>query len=378
MIWYALRPLVESDPVRALGFLANCADPQVYKNIVRRIASDFDLNAKLMPQLVKVIAATLDRGDLLQARAGVQGVGDALQGLSGIQAPSNWSLLTDSNDAGIQEEASKLEPVFDQGIPMSAKDWLDLLDNQSRRNQAIRELAAFDDPKIAGIILRPYGRYLTDDRQATISTLSSRESFAGPLLQAMRNGQVKRADVSAFYARQIYNLGNNRLNKLLEEVWGQLRRSPEEKQKVINSWQSKLTLQVLAKASIANGETIFQSTCASCHSLYGEGGALGPHLDGSDRQNLYYLLENLIDPSAVLPQDYRMNVITLKDGRVLSGNVSAQTRHTLTIAGLDSVEMIPLSEVKKQEQFEQSTMPEGLLQALNDQGVADLIAFLQQ
>ena len=73
-----------------------------------------------------------------------------------------------------------------------------------------------------------------------------------------------------------------------------------------------------------------------------------------------------------------MNVITLKDGRVLSGNVSAQTRHTLTIAGLDSVEMIPLSEVKKQEQFEQSTMPEGLLQALNDQGVADLIAFLQQ
>jgi len=378
MIWYALRPLVESDPVRALGFLANCADPQVYKNIVRRIAFDFDLNAKLMPQLVKVIAATLDRGDLLQARAGVQGVGDALQGLSGIQAPSNWSLLTDSNDAGIQEEASKLEPVFDQGSPMSAKDWLDLLDNQSRRNQAIRELAAFDDPKIAGIILRPYGRYLTDDRQATISTLSSRESFAGPLLQAMRNGQVKRADVSAFYARQIYNLGNNRLNKLLEEVWGQLRRSPEEKQKVINSWQSKLTPQVLAKASIANGKTIFQSTCASCHSLYGEGGTLGPHLDGSDRQNLYYLLENLIDPSAVLPQDYRMNVITLKDGRVLSGNVSAQTRHTLSIAGLDSVEMIPLSEVKKQEQFEQSTMPEGLLQAWNDQGVADLIAFLQQ
>ncbi len=70
-------------------------------------------------------------------------------------------------------------------------------------------------------------------------------------------------------------------------------------------------------------------------------------------------------------------VVTLKDGRVLSGNVSARSRHTITIAGLDNVEVIPVSEVVKQEQFEQSTMPEGLLQTLKDQEVIDLIAYLQ-
>ena len=73
-----------------------------------------------------------------------------------------------------------------------------------------------------------------------------------------------------------------------------------------------------------------------------------------------------------------MNVITLKDGRVLSGNITAQSRHTITIAGLDSVEVIPVSEVVKQEQFEQSTMPEGLLQTMSQQDVVDLIAYLQQ
>ena len=101
-------------------------------------------------------------------------------------------------------------------------------------------------------------------------------------------------------------------------------------------------------------------------------------LNGTNRLDLYYVLENLIDPSAILPQDYRMNVVTLKDGRVLSGNVSSQSRHTITIAGLDSVEVIPVSEVVKQEQFEQSTMPEGLLQTLKDEDVVDLIAYLQQ
>lgn len=378
MIWYALLPLVEADPVRALGFLANCADAQVYKNIVRRIASDFDLNAVLMPRLVEEIAATLKRGYLLQARAGVRGIEEALHGLKKIQPPANWDLLVHASDVGVQEEAARLEPVFDQSASMTAKDWLALLDNQSRRNQAIRELGAFDDPKIAAKILQPYRRYLTDDRQATMATLSSRASYAGPLLQAMKNGQVLRTDLSAFHARQIHNLGDKRLNKLLEDVWGQLRQSPEEKQEQIQTWEAKLTPQVLATANIANGKSLFQASCASCHSLFGEGGNLGPHLDGSDRQNLFYVLENLIDPSAVLPQDYRMNVITLKDGRVLSGNITAQSRHTITIAGLDSVEVIPASDVIKQEQFEQSTMPEGLLQTMSEQDVVDLVGYLQQ
>ena len=378
MIWFALRPLVSADPVRALTLLKTCYDPLVYKNIVRRIASDFDLNAELMPSLVEAIVASVGSGMIDNAKAGVTGIEEALHGLKGIDAPSNWNLVSESRNAVIRKEANKLNPVFDQASPMTANDWLSLLDNQSRRNQAIRELAAFDDPKIAAKLLQPYKRHLTEDRLATIATLSSRRSLAGPLVQAMKNGQVNPAEVSAFYARQIFNLGDDRLNKQLEQIWGRLRQSPEEKQKQIASWQAKLTSAVMYGASIEKGHQIFSQNCSSCHSLFGEGGSLGPHLDGANRKDLYYVLENLIDPSAVLPQDYRMTVVTLKDGRVLSGNISAQSRHTITISGLDSVEVIPVSEVVRQEQFEQSTMPEGLLQTLKEQEVVDLIAYLQQ
>ena len=378
MIWYALLPLVESNPARALGLLSNCSDSQVYKNIVRRIASDFDLNADFMPRLVKEITATLDRGDQLQARAGVKGIAEALNGLKGIEAPANWELLASSLDAGVRAIAAELEEVFDQSVPMTERDWLSLLENQSRRNQAIVELAAFDDPAIAAAILRPYRRYLTDDRQATMATLSSRVSFAGTLLRAIKNGMVPRSDLSAFHARQIYNLSDDGLNALLEQVWGQLRQSPENKQAQIKSWQANLTPDRLGDGNIVNGKSLFQRSCASCHTLFGEGGSLGPPLDGGDRQNLYYLLENLIDPGAVLPQDYRMNLLTLKDGRVLSGNITAQSRHTITIAGPNSVEVIPVSEIIEQSQTEQSTMPEGLLQTMDEREVVDLIAYLQQ
>ena len=378
MVWYALLPLVEADPGRGMGFLASCADAQIYKNIVRRIASDFDLNTDLMPKLVAAISDTLQRGDLLQARAGVRGIEEALHGLRAIEPPSNWEALSRSVDAGVRAVAAELEPVFDQSAQMTQQDWLVLLDNQSRRNQAILELAAFDDPKIAATILRPYRRYLTDDRQAAMATLSSRISFAGPLVYAIKNRIVPRNDLSAFHARQIHNLGDAELNALLEEVWGQLRQSPEEKRNLIDDWQAKLTSDRLGTADISNGGKLFQESCASCHSLFGEGGNLGPDLNGSDRQNAYYLLENLIDPSAVLPQDYKMNVLTLRDGRVLSGSIIAQSRHSLTLAGLNSVDVIPVSEVVKQERFEQSTMPEGLLQTMSEQDVVDLIAYLQR
>ncbi|MCH2615096.1 MAG: c-type cytochrome, partial [Opitutales bacterium] len=280
--------------------------------------------------------------------------------------------------AGGRAVAMELEPVFDQCAPMTQQDWLVLLNNQSRRNQAIHELAAFDDPKIAATILRPYRRYLTDDRQAAMATLSSRISFARPLVYAIKNRIVPRTDLSAFHARQIHNLGDEELNELLQEVWGRLRQSPEEKRKQIEDWQTKLASNRLGIADVANGKKLFQASCTSCHSIFGEGGNLGPDLNGSDRQSIYYLLENLIDPSAVLPQDYKMNVLTLKDGRVLSGNIIAQSRHSLTLAGLNSVDVIPMSEVVKQERFEQSIMPEGLLQTMSEQDVVDLIGYLQQ
>ena len=52
------------------------------------------------------------------------------------------------------------------------------------------------------------------------------------------------------------------------------------------------------------------------------GGKLGPDLTGSGRSKLDYLLENIVDPNSAVSSDYRMNVVQLKDGRVLSGMIT--------------------------------------------------------
>jgi len=49
----------------------------------------------------------------------------------------------------------------------------------------------------------------------------------------------------------------------------------------------------LSAADAANGRLVFQQTCSACHTLYGEGGTLGPDITGANRTNLDYLLRNL-------------------------------------------------------------------------------------
>ena len=56
-----------------------------------------------------------------------------------------------------------------------------------------------------------------------------------------------------------------------------------------------------AKADLSRGRLIFNRTCQQCHKMYDIGGDIGPNLTGSDRANLDYVLENVLDPSARSP-----------------------------------------------------------------------------
>jgi putative heme-binding domain-containing protein len=62
--------------------------------------------------------------------------------------------------------------------------------------------------------------------------------------------------------------------------------------------------------------------CATCHRFNGDGGSIGPDLTGSgNRYTLRDLLENIIDPSKVISDQYDSHEITKKDGSVLIGRI---------------------------------------------------------
>jgi putative heme-binding domain-containing protein len=234
----------------------------------------------------------------------------------------------------------------------------------------------FDDPAIGKTLAANYRAFHPSERPAVVDALVSRASFARALLDQIAAGKIARQDLTAFHARQIRSLNDPALAARLAEVWGELRESPADRRGRMTSLKQQLDPAALAKADAGRGRALFNRICATCHKLYGQGGEIGPDLTGAGRDNLDYLLENLVDPSASVNADFRMVVVAMSDGRILNGLVRAKTDRTLTLQTQNETLVLDRREIDDLKPSPQSLMPEGLIDPLNANEVRDLITYL--
>jgi putative heme-binding domain-containing protein len=133
----------------------------------------------------------------------------------------------------------------------------------------------------------------------------------------------------------------------------------------------------LAKVDFANGRKLFTKSCANCHKLFGEGATVAPDLTGSNRDNLDYLLMNILDPSGVVPQAFKVSVIVMEDGRVLTGVIGRDDGQTVEIQTAKDKLTVAKSDIELIKKSDLSLMPDGLFEKLSEAEIRDLIGYLQ-
>jgi putative heme-binding domain-containing protein len=111
--------------------------------------------------------------------------------------------------------------------------------------------------------------------------------------------------------------------------------------------------------------------------LFDEGAKIGPELTGSNRGELDYILNNVIDPNAIIGQDYQLTTIEMNDGRTAAGIVQRETPAAVTLVNMAETVTLARDSIKKLERLPVSLMPPGLLQTLQENEVADLVAYLK-
>lgn len=143
-----------------------------------------------------------------------------------------------------------------------------------------------------------------------------------------------------------------------------------------------LTTGGLKGRDFANGEAMYRSImCSTCHRFNGEGGSIGPDLTGSgNRYTLRDLMENIVDPSKVISDQYDSHEITKKDGSVIIGRIVVEENGKVFImtnpfAPNDHM-AINESDIAKKGTRKVSMMPPGLINALNQEELLNLIAYL--
>ncbi len=244
------------------------------------------------------------------------------------------------------------------------------------RGPAIRGLAAYSDPNTPTVILERYAKFTDIEKRTAINTLASRPAYALQLLTAIESKKVPSRDLSAFTARQLLGLNNKTITKRLNQVWGTTRTTSKDKAALIAEYKRKLTDKEMKKADKSNGRLVFSRTCASCHILFGEGKKIGPELTGSQRANLDYVLQNVLDPNAVVGRDYQMSVIVNDQGRIITGIIAEENDNTVTVLTPTGKVIIPKNEIEARKRSPLSMMPEGMIAKLKPEEFRDLVAYL--
>lgn len=408
MLWYGIEGAVVGAPDQALDLAQASKIALVRKHVARRLTVEIDES----PQIVALLMDQAAGKDRAHAADYLAGMVDALRGRYRVAAPANWAAaeakLAAVGDAQVDALRRELAVVFgdgravaelltvalnSRGEPAARRNALrvviesepkDLVTTLLRLKgdrvvgvAAIRGLARYEDVQIPKQLLAAFPKAKHGLRPAIVDTLASRPSYAAALLDAVEAGVVDRREIPAASAVKIAGHGDEVLTGRLEELWGAVRTTPAEKLTLIEAYREKLTPEHLAQSDLANGRAVYSQVCGACHKMFGEGGEIGPDLTGSNRDNLEYLLENMIDPSGVVPAELRLSVVTMKDGRVIAGSITRQDDRTLTLQTITDEQVVARELVGSIQTINQSLMPEGLLVPLTDGQVRDLIGYLQ-
>ncbi len=413
MVWYVMEPLANEDPDRALAVAIKAGEtiPLLREFMLRRLGGTGSVEAlnRLVAGLNVAQTPELQLTYLTAIR-------NAIRGQRRVQPPAGWERLKMKLDGagdetvrraaiglaltfGDESAANELEKSLvdshsSDDIRLHALESLlaarhpgldrVLLDiamgdevSSELRQAAIRALAPYKNDQIGPALVDVYERLNASERRSAIATLCGRAGTARQLLDAIDAGRIAASDLTADFARQVEYLGDTHVSKQLADVWGQVRESSADKTDVMRAYKKLIANESLPKPDLAFGRAIFAKTCQRCHQLYGVGQNLGPELTGSNRANIDYLLENIVDPSAVMAREYRQSIFLTEDDQLITGIVREENERAVTLQTADAIIVLPQTEIAERKVSEQSMMPENQLSQFSEHEIRSLIAYLR-
>ncbi len=136
----------------------------------------------------------------------------------------------------------------------------------------------------------------------------------------------------------------------------------------------------LQVASAERGKAVFaKAECSKCHRFGELGESMGPELSTVGKRFLTKeILDSMIHPSLVISDQYAAKTVVTVDGLTYTGIVGSGGNGDLLVLQSDGQKVrIAKEDVEEQLPSPVSAMPEGLLNSLSLDEVADLMAFLK-
>jgi putative heme-binding domain-containing protein len=138
----------------------------------------------------------------------------------------------------------------------------------------------------------------------------------------------------------------------------------------------------LVGRDLVKGKAMYAATlCQSCHTMQGEGGAIGPDLSQlGTRFSAKDILVATIDPNATISDQYQSTVLELKAGGSILGRITNEDAKNYYISqnpfAPNDIKTVSKSTVALKKNGDVSIMMPGLINRLNEEELKDLMAYL--
>lgn len=413
MVWYGLAPLVENQFPRALELAQRTPMPALADAIIW-YASGY-------PQGRDLLLKSMAGDDDARAAHQLAILHFRLKDESRLTVPAGWKQvrerLASSKDPQVVAMLEELSAVFgDEQVltlmrqrltspastlannrgtvdavderlaafrllqraqdPATRLLYPQLLDDPALRPLVIPQLADTSSPEVAHRLLAGLDRYSDHEKAAALQVLTARREYADILLSSIEAGTLESKRLSALQVRQIHNLQDPQLTERLERLYGKVGVTSDDAKRLMEKLRQTYTTAPLWAYESQHGRQTFQKTCAVCHPLDGSSVPLGPSLKGSARNGLDYFLENVVDPNAVVGENYRMTTVTTHNGQVISGLVANETDESLSLRTAEKTVVVAKAEIDERRLSQDSLMPTGLLDQMSETEVIELLLFL--
>src|SRR5262249_51862678 len=132
--------------------------------------------------------------------------------------------------------------------------------------------------------------------------------------------------------------------------------------------------------SAEKGKALFKAqSCSACHTDADGQVLKGPHMvDIGKRYSATELAESILKPSTKIAQGFETYLFEMADGRVFTGFVVSESAKSVLVRDATGLQReLKLAQIESRKIQKQSMMPEGIVNNLAPEDLADLVAYLQ-
>ncbi|MEX2232714.1 MAG: PVC-type heme-binding CxxCH protein [Cyclobacteriaceae bacterium] len=293
--------------------------------------------------------------------------------------PALLAFFKEGNKADIEVKVSALRSLLildtNKHALLAGTILKDTLPSQFK-NRVAALLGDFSGPEV-NRVLADVNNAPPDLQSAIVMSLAATPEGKNIIFRKVKSGELlPRTLIEPKVEERIMLNITARQQQEFKDITAKLEPISKERQTLIDTRLIAFN-SLKEEVPLDSGKILFSQNCAACHSIGGEGGAIGPQLDGVGKWGPRALAEKILDPNRNVSESFRNYTITLKDGKVMSGLFRREEGEVIVFADISGKEFsVPKNEIAEQKASKYTLMPDLFGNILSQEEFNALVKYL--